>query len=146
LIECALGAKYGFYKFPPDPGEDQPDIEWRPLDETPPFEDCDEVEAGMSLCFDLALPLRPQLEAAGRRLAARQARLRREGLRMKRVRDRHDRWLHCLRLLDAEAAGVPEPEVIERLFSGNPEAFEACRREAHALRDGDYREIAFYPD
>jgi len=49
LIECALGAKYGFYKFPPDPADDGPDIEWRPLPETPPFEDCEGIESSVSM-------------------------------------------------------------------------------------------------
>ena len=146
LIECALGAKYGFYKFPPDPVEDRPDIEWRPLPETPPFEDCAEVEAAMPLCFDLALPLRPQLEAAGRRLAARQARLRREGMRMKRLRVWRDEWLRWLRLLDAEAAGAGEEAIARVLFGGDRQALADARRAAHALRDGGYREIAFYPE
>ncbi len=146
LIECALGAKYGFYKFPPDPADDDPDIEWRPLPETPPFEDCEGIEHGITLCFDPALPLRPQLEAAGRRLAARQASLRRQGLRMKRVRDRRDRWLACLRLLDAETAGASDEAIAVVLFDGDAAVLADCRREAHALRDGGYREIAFYPE
>jgi len=47
---------------------------------------------------------------------------------------------------DAEAAGVTDEEIAAVLFDGDAAALADCRREAHALRDGGYREIAFYPE
>ncbi|MEN8802048.1 MAG: DUF6499 domain-containing protein, partial [Thiogranum sp.] len=89
LIECWMGAKWGFYKFPLDPATRQPvigeQLTWREADESAQLvEDADSTylhgEARhVALGFELDLPLRRQLELAKRFLQLRQARLRREG-------------------------------------------------------------------
>lgn len=106
LLECWMGAKWGFYKFPLDPGHVAPspdELSWRP----PPQVD-GEVEAAyrVDLTFDLSLPLLPQLEAAKFRLVSRAAELRRQGLAApKTVANQRTRWARMLDVLDAAAAG-----------------------------------------
>jgi hypothetical protein len=102
LIECWMGAKWGFYKFPLDPERTAPpnpdELTWRPPPSpgTPP-----DVPYRLDVSFDLSLPLPPQLEAAKFRLASRVAELRRKGLAApKMVANQRERWTRMLRLLD----------------------------------------------
>ncbi len=87
LIECWMGSKWGFYKFPLDPTTDQPRIgdqlSWRALpeqicliDKTRPVS---ADQHSLALSFELDMPLRPQLEAAQQFLQRRQAYLRKRG-------------------------------------------------------------------
>ena len=130
LLECWMGAKWGFYKFPLDPGRGTPpgpdELAWRP----PP-----QAKAGvdepyrLDLSFDLSLPLPPQLEAAKFRLVSRAAELRRRGLAApKTVASERARWTQMLQLLDATAAG----EAVEDKES---------LRKAQAMAQGGYLEI-----
>jgi len=159
LIECWMGAKWGFYKFPLSPDTDAPiigeQLTWREID-WPAVE----VDAGcmaylgetahkLALGFDFELPLRPQLEAAKRYLQARQSRLRRAGERMPRtLESQRGRWRLMLSLLDAQAAGVGDMALRNwlepRLAAG--EDFDAFCAEAAALVDGGYRELLRMPD
>ena len=133
LIECWMGAKWGFYKFPLDPERPalptSAELAWRPPPAT-------ELRAAndpyrLDIAFDLSLPLPPQLEAAKIRLVSRAAELRRAGLSAPlSVASQHARWTHMLRLLDAEAAGESvEVQAAELL------------REAHAMTRNGYLEI-----
>jgi hypothetical protein len=128
LLECWMGAKWGFYKFPLDPARTAPgtdELSWRP----PPQIDAP-VEAPwrLDLTFDLSLPLPPQLEAAKFRLVSRAAELRRQGLAApKTVANQRARWTAMLRLLDGAAA--PDANTAELLDK------------ARALVAGGYREI-----
>ena len=97
LLECWMGAKWGFYKFPLDParitapGPDE--LSWRPAAATgpPPI-----APYRLDLTFDLSLPLPPQLEAAKFRLVSRAAELRRQGLAApKTVANQRGRWTGC---------------------------------------------------
>lgn len=105
LLECWMGAKWGFHKFPLDPARSAPgpdELSWRP----PPQSDS-EVEAPyrVDLTFDLSLPLPPQLEAAKFRLVSRTAELRRQGYAApKTVANQRARWTAMLRLLDSAVA------------------------------------------
>ncbi len=81
FIECWMGAKWGFHKFPLDPERVVPgpdELSWRP----PPQSD---VEVGepyrLDIRFDLSLPLPPQLDAAKFRLVCRGAEDRGESTR-----------------------------------------------------------------
>ena len=116
LIECALGARWGFHKFPPDPEDDDPvgegRLSWRDQGERPlPVIDGDTVASSlgpetMVLAFDLSLPLKPQLEQPRRQLQMEAGlRRRQERLVPKRVSTLKEHWKRLLRLLDAEAAG-----------------------------------------
>jgi hypothetical protein len=79
LIECWMGAKWGFHKFPLDPARSTPptpdELSWRPPPPAAPLPEGDVYR--LDLAFDLARPLPPQLEAAKLRLVSRAAELRR---------------------------------------------------------------------
>jgi hypothetical protein len=108
LLECWMGAKWGFYKFPLDPERPTPpgadDLTWRPPPpaSSRPIGDPYRVD----LAFDLSLPLPPQLETARLRLARHTADLRRQGLAAPvTVANQRARWTRMLQLLDADSAG-----------------------------------------
>lgn len=109
LLECWMGAKWGFYKFPLDPARTAPgpdELAWRPPPPATPRAEDDPLR--VDFAFDLALPLPPQLEAARIRLASRAAQLRRTGaVAPMTVANQSPRWRAMLRLLDAAAAGAP---------------------------------------
>ncbi|MBU1224066.1 MAG: hypothetical protein KKA22_00910 [Gammaproteobacteria bacterium] len=128
LLECWMGAKWGFHKFPLDPARTAPapdELSWRP----PPQPDTHaDAPYRLDLTFDLSLPLSPQLEAAKFRLVSRAAELRRQGLAApKTVANQRARWTTMLRLLDG--AAEPDADSTELLD------------EARALVAGGYREI-----
>lgn len=130
LIECWMGAKWGFYKFPLDPARPDPptadELAWRPLPAPGPRPADDPCR--LDIAFDLTLPLPPQLEAAKFRLVGRAAELRRQGLAApKTVANQRARWTTMLRLLDGAAA--TDAGCVELL------------NEARILVAGGYREI-----
>ena len=126
-----MGAKWGFYKFPLDPQRASPpgpdELAWRP----PPIPGALPDEAyQLDICFDLSLPLPPQLEAAKFRLVSRAAELRRNGLAAPMsVANQRARWTQMLRLLDAEAGEWVEEKDTELL------------RKAQAMTHDGYLEI-----
>jgi hypothetical protein len=128
LLECWMGAKWGFHKFPLDPERIAPapdELSWRP----PPQPDTPaEPPWRLDLTFDLSLPLPPQLEAAKFRLVSRAAELRRQGRAApKTVANQRARWTGMLRLLDGAA-------VVDTDAAG-------LLGEAQGLVAGGYREI-----
>jgi hypothetical protein len=128
LLECWMGAKWGFYKFPLDPERSAPasdELSWRP----PPQPDTPaDAPWRLDIAFDLSLPLPPQLEAAKFRLVSRAAELRRQGLAApKTVANQRERWTAMLRLLDGD----------EVLNAHTSELLD----EALALVAGGYREM-----
>jgi hypothetical protein len=128
LLECWMGAKWGFHKFPLDPARIAPapdELSWRP----PPHPDAPvDAPYRLDLTFDLSLPLPPQLEAAKFRLVSRAAELRRQGhAAPKAVANQRARWTMMLCLLDGDAA--PDADTTDLLD------------EARTLVAGDYREI-----
>ena len=128
LLECWMGAKWGFHKFPLDPALIAPapnELSWRP----PPQPDAPaEAPYRLDLTFDLSLPLPPQLEAAKFRLVSRAAELRRQGLAApKTVANQWARWIAMLRLLDGATA--PDDNT------------EGLLLEARVLVVGGYRKI-----
>jgi hypothetical protein len=149
LIECALGASWGFYKFPPDPMDDDPigggRLVWREVPQEMPL-----LAAGMAapasvekmaLVFDLGLPLTPQLEQAKRRLQIeRRRRIAAEGMLPPRIVDHAPRLTRLLRLLDGLQQGAPQSELVSGL-SLAADRLERLTSEALALRDGDYRRL-----
>ncbi len=147
LIECALGARWGFHKFPPNPEDDDPvgegRLNWRPRseEELPVLsgEAPDLSQEQMALVFDLSLPLRPQLDQARHQLQLETSRRRRENrLAPKRVRLLKDHWVMLLRMLDARAAG--EAAQATQLFG------DEAVREAVALTEKGYLELLRIPD
>lgn len=133
FIECWMGAKWGFHKFPLDPECAAPpgpaELSWRP---PPAAESRPEDDAfRLDIPFDVSLPLPPQLEAAKFRLISRAAELRRAGQATPMtVANQRARWAQMLRLLDAKAAGQSKEEQDAELL-----------REAEAMLQSRYREI-----
>ncbi len=151
LIECALGARWGFHKFPPDPADDDPvgegRLSWRAApDDLPRMPEAGEAvpEAPelAALVFDLSMPLRPQLEQARQQLQKTLALRRRRGLvEPKRVSRLRPRWKRMLMVLDAEAEG--ELEALRRAWGGEETA--SLLDEAHAMMAGGYRRLPGIP-
>lgn len=102
LLECWMGAKWGFHKFPLDPARSAPGpdkLSWR----APPPAPCMDEACRLDISFDLSLPLAPQLEAAKFRLIGRASELRRQGLAAPMtVANQRERWTRMLRLLDGD--------------------------------------------
>lgn len=133
LLECWMGAKWGYYKFPLDPGRATPptpdELSWRPPPAPAPRPPDDAYR--LDIPFDLSLPLPAQLEAAKRRLVGRAAELRRQGLPAPLTVDhQRARWTRMLQLLDAAAADAPVAESDAPLL-----------REAQAMTQGGYLDI-----
>lgn len=107
LIECWMGAKWGFYQFPQDPHlaawQLESPVNWRP----PPgyrFDRPALSASEMQLTFDLALPLPAQLEAAKTWLAGRQAALRRQGQAVPHsLMNRRGYWAELLAAWDGQS-------------------------------------------
>ncbi len=159
LIECWMGAKWGFYKFPLSPDTDRPligeQLSWREIEWPAVAVDAacadylNAVDGKVALGFDTELPLRPQLETAKRFLQARQARLRRSGaITLRTLESQRERWKTMLSLLDAQTAGVDVATIQARLAPclENLEDFDAFRDEALALVAGGYRELQRIPE
>jgi hypothetical protein len=129
LLECWMGAKWGFYKFPLDPERSTPpghdELSWRPPPQ--PALPVDEA-CRLDVSFDLSLPLPPQLEAARFRLVSHAAELRRQGLPAPMtVANQRARWTRMLRLLD----GDETPNGKE----------DSLLRDAQAMTQGGYLDI-----
>lgn len=148
LIECALGARWGFHKFPPDPRDDaavaEHRISWREQPDRQLSIEPDQAAACRTdkqalLCFDLDLPLRPQFELAKRELQMMQRRRVRQGMPMRSVRGMAAQLVEQLKVLDALSAGI-EPCELRRLFS------EATQAAALAMRDGGYLSLPRLPE
>ncbi len=161
LIECWMGEKWGFYKFPLDPATEQPligeQLSWRELLESAHVvASADSPYLGgragyIALGFELDLPLRRQLETVKRFLQARQAKLRRDGdIVMRTVASQRDRWTLMLRLLDGLQAGEAPEEVCASLQE-QLTAVDAVGvatellGEAEHLVNGGYRELLRIP-
>ena len=104
LLECWMGAKWGFHKFPLDPRVYAPtpdELNWRPL----PAQAARDIEAPyrLDIAFDLSLPLPPQLDAARFRLVSKMAELRRAGHTAPRsVASERVHWTKLLQVLDGQ--------------------------------------------
>ncbi len=158
LIECWIGAKWGFYKFPLSPDRSMPKVPdellWREVDTDPvKVTDKDQeylagINGKIALGFDLSLPLKNQLEEARHYLAAEQRRMARAGeLPPLTVKACAADWTVCLRILDAEADGTPDEIIRETIFPCQEDKLrlDNLRNQAHQLRDGAYRRILLMP-
>lgn len=147
LIECWMGAKWGFAKFPIDPVVVRPapglELTWRtqPVEvaEVLPGEDLSLSPEKMAMVFDLALPLPPQLDQARIRLVGRQRALDKAGrLPPRSVRAAAPTWTRWLRLLDGHTAGVGMDELGQSLGLADP---GAELENAHRMTVSGYRRI-----
>jgi len=158
LIECWMGSKWGFYKFPLHPATEQPcigeQLSWREVEtsarvvQDPGSPYLDGQAGHIALGFDLDMPLRSQFETAKSFLQMRQARLRREGmLTLQTVSSNRERWTLMLRLLDAVQAGEHADDIATlsgQQRQGEPDA--TLLAEAQVLCSGGYRDILRLPD
>ena len=150
-IECWLGARWGFYKFPmsPDRRADDTnwDMAWRELDTAavllaePEAEYFANDTNKIALGFDLAQPLASQFDDARRLLGVLQRQRRQAGMMLRTVANLKGQWLLCLRLLDAGVAGATEPEIVN-VLSLNKTELPALLQVAHDLMQNGYRRIA----
>ena len=109
MLECWMGAKWGFHKFPLDPDHVHPptpdELSWRALP-AQAANDIDEIYQ-LDIAFDLSLPLPPQLDAARFRLASKVAALRRAGHPAPRtVTSQREHWTQLLQVLDHDALSI----------------------------------------
>ena len=152
LIECALGARWGFYKFPPDPriedavGEGL--LTWREVPRetvvlnTGKFDWLEGAPSRVAIGIDLAWPLREQIEQAKRTLQRLQRQRRLAGeLEMVSARRLAGPFVSMVRLLDAVAADA-RPDQLGRIEAD----WQPLLDEAMALRDDGYRGLAALPD
>lgn len=116
LLECWMGAKWGFHKFPLDPDRALPpepcELSWRAR----PAQAASEIDARyrLDIAFDLSRPLPPQFDAARFRLASRVAELRRAGQVVpKSASSEREHWTRLLQVLDEQNADLLQPT---RLF------------------------------
>jgi Proteobacterial transcriptional regulator-like domain len=152
LIECWMGAKWGFHKFPLDPKIVAPvpeKLSWRKVNPGVQIvaeahrDYLGESQTRIALGFDLELPLPAQLDAAKFHLVSVQTRMRKSGCAVPRsVAASQATWMLSLRLLDAEETGASADE-IGRCLGQN---WEADIQAARDLRDGGYRRILLLPD
>ncbi len=167
FIECWMGAKWGFHKFPLDPQRDTPpglhpppqvgeqpdghkganavpnpidEISFRPPPAPAPRKPDDPYR--LDIAFDLSLPLPPQLEAAKFHLVSRAAGLRRLGLSAPlSVTNQHATWTRLLRILDAHAAGANVADLCESGLCEGKTHFARLLSEAQAMTQTGYLAI-----
>lgn len=144
LIECWLGAKWGFRKFPPDPAITLPqDLTWREFPIEVESIDCEQRVVFpaeiVALRFDLSLPLPAQLEAAKRRLIGlRQLRTKACVLPPRTLSEGAKFWRRCLRVLDALKSGALAGDIAGTLALQAPDQDIDA---ALALQNGGYRRL-----
>lgn len=146
LIECWIGAKWGFRKFPIDPTINLPEeLAWREFPANVEVLTPDSVTAHpqspekLALGFDLSLPLPAQLEAAKQQLiAARQLRIQNGAFPPRSLREGMPLWRLQLRLLDALEDGEILSTASKTLALKDPDSEAAAAR---AMRGAGYRRI-----
>ena len=151
LIECAMGAHWGFYKFPPDPADDDPvgggRLVWREQSVDVQLIEEDPVviqnwHDKVLIQFDLSLSLAEQLVAAKRHLQMEQRRRIRSGrLLAPTIAAHREHLCHELRLLDALRAEAKTGQIVQRLYGGEEVDFTRDMELALKLRDRDYRRL-----
>lgn len=143
LIECWMGAKWGFYKFPLDPAYTNPDIPnellWREQEIDPESiaEDArqnPDLPHIATVYFDLRLSLPEQLETVRLQLGSLRNERHKQGLLKARIRDNVSDWSLCLRYLDAVNAGEDNATINDVLQSD-------VSAQASALVLSGYRKI-----
>lgn len=152
LIECWMGAKWGFYKFPLDPARDAASLDedpvWREAGRQVRVLGPDETTGSrpnlVALAFDLARPLKEQFEQARIALVDLQQRFKREGGVLETVSTMAPRWTLALRVLDAEDAGA-SPAAMKEILSLDGAGLDEIHAFAHRMRNGGYREILLLP-
>lgn len=149
LIECWMGQKWGFYKFPIDPNVTRPqpgaELHWRSQSTLARLVTKDDVawlgedHAKVAYGFDLRLPLTTQFEQAQRYLRLlRRQRSKQGSICLEIPQQRRHDWIRYLRYLDAESANVPLEEIKAVLSLDEP---SVTRQQAHEMTRTGYRRI-----
>jgi hypothetical protein len=149
LIECALGARWGFYKFPPDPSDHDPvsanRLVWRKIIWQAPLVGSQQSTAASltTIAFDLSMPLPPQLEQAKRHLQIEQRkRIKSKKINAPTIAQHSQKLTRYLRILDALSVRA-EIEEIGTALNSTISTIEHDKSEALALRDENYRQLLF---
>lgn len=148
LIECWMGQKWGFYKFPLDPAIERPDpgtdLLWRDVPFTPQLVETPDSDwlgsnpAKAAYGFDLRQPLAPQLQQAQRFLRLLQKQRARQGSIMLETSPQQTEWCVYLRYLDAESVHATDEQVMMVL---QPADLVLLRQRAHEMIRTGYRRI-----
>ena len=122
LIECWMGAKWGFYKFPLNPSYTSPKVPdellWREkeINFEQLQEDSNSKQAYIAtLSFDLRFSLKEQLEMARIKLAKQRRTRQKAGQLKARIQDNVNEWTILLRFADAIDEGVEVDKAISYL-------------------------------
>jgi len=152
---------WGIREWPPDPGEDRPDIVWerwpgmvKILSAHRPDEYLAGRNGKIGLGFDLALPVAPQIEAAKRYLKDHKKWLRAQPDPTVPVVEprpnRGPKLVILLRALDGRACNASVKEIGAVLFPRSPNDYPGRLRDhkvqqalkaARAMRDAGYRDL-----
>jgi len=135
MIECAMGAKWGFYKFPNSPDVELPDVPdkliWRETDITLPAIAGKPGPYEMDVRLDLRLPAKQQLELIKTGLVSQQ----------REYMAHNNGWsveslTRYLRLLDADTSGDSDISLLYQNITASPDDEILLAKQ---LMDGDYR-------
>ena len=149
LIECWMGQKWGFYKFPIDPDITRPqpgaELLWRPQPLIPQLVQATDQDwlgedhAKVAYGFDLSLTLATQVDQAKRFLLMLQKQRSKQGsIRLEIPQQRHHDWTCYLRYLDAEFEDAPVDEIKAVLSIDD---ITATMQQAHEMTRTGYRRI-----
>jgi hypothetical protein len=150
LIECWMGSKWGFYKFPLNSQVDIPDLEtklhWREVGLQSVLGKDENVGSlfHVNQVLDVRLSIELQLEHVKREFVIVKRQLKRSRvLPCYRLSQCGERWVNLLRIYDAFLAGATESELIDHLqLKGIP----VLHKEARELVFGGYQRILLYAE
>ncbi len=145
LIECWMGTKWGFYKFPLDPIENNPvigqDLSWRTIPENIKLLDGNAITAlsnnyfenKTTIVFDLNKDLKQQIHSAKQQLIIAQRKITQSNINNKK-------WILSLRLIDARQSKINDND-IQTTLGLDKINYDNLKRQANDLLNGGYREI-----
>jgi len=136
MIECAMGAKWGFYKFPNSPDVELPNVPdkliWREVDIALPLIAGKAETYELDIRLDLRLPAKQQMELIKTRLLTRQREHRSQKNNIWSV----ESLTRYLRLLDASVSGDSD---VSLLYKAALAVSDDETRQVRLLMEGDYR-------
>jgi len=153
LIECWMGAKWGFYKFPLNPNYINPQIPrellWRERDITVkilnnnanPLDANDHAEHFSTLQFDLRFSLKEQLDSARIQLAKTRRKAYQAGKIKLRLKDNITYWTYLLRYADARQSDVSAHDAENFLQTETSINLAHIANTLEALWQGEYLNI-----
>jgi len=154
-IECWMGQKWGFYKFPIDPSvraplaSAQPAWRERQTDAIMMTHDNSDAyltdDSRVALGFDLSMPLKQQFENARKMLAILQRQLQKHSPeRICNVGTQGKSWMTCLRILDG--LSMESHAMVSTHFEEEGIDITLLSKKATQLSKGDYLDLLTIPD